>query len=200
MILNFRLGKIVDYAQKRVSNFDQMWVEFWGGGVPDETELFKEKIIPLFNEWLIYEFKQKSGVTFISEYYLRNPDRLSDKILAELKQVIETEKFGLFEVEKVNQKMKWLSVYSLFEGRHYKIYDNSASSHAVIGDVFWGRVARLNGKYLLCGSDPMKTTMNDNKNARKEFLEMGKRGRFEIVDVIDIFFRDRLRVRTGHQS
>lgn len=188
MILRVKLGKIVNYAHNRVGDMDALWKKFLG----DEklwlkNKNIKENVAPLFNEWLIFEFTQED-LTFVSEYYLKNPDGLTEDILEELKQVIQTEKLELLEVENVNVKQSWIEAYALFSGKIYKIYDESLSSSIKTGYTIWGRVAKLNGKYLLCGADSGIVQIKFAEGARKMFLEIGKRGTFSMTDVVSMFY------------
>lgn len=189
MILSFRLGKIVDYAFRKSEDPHELWRIFWRTDEPDEE--LRHKVTPLFSEWLIFEYKQKTGTTFIGEYYLKNPDNLNPKQLDQLRQVIQTETFELLEIEKVSRRYGWVIGYALFTGKRYMVYDFSFSHEARVGDVTWARLALDQGKYFTCGSDPFVYQIKFSASLKKHFLKMGKRGKFSLTDAVDIFLKPR---------
>jgi len=57
--------------------------EFFGD--PPSGPFDDENIEALFLEWVIYEHKQQSGITFLTEYILRNPHQLPERTIEQLK-------------------------------------------------------------------------------------------------------------------
>lgn len=112
-MLKVKLSKIVAYANRDINIVSKAVAEFF-----KETEIFPamenfEKILALFNEWLIFDFKLDSGVNVISDYYFKNPDNLSKDLLEELRQIIETQHLEMLELITL-KRGEWLKAYGLY--------------------------------------------------------------------------------------
>lgn len=170
MKLKIKLSQIVKFVASHEEAFSQAWKEFAGEEeLDEETENFK-KILPLFNEWLIFDFKLPSGMNAITEYYLKNPDRLSQDLLLELKQIIETQKFEMLEIINI-KKGEWIEVYGVFSGNIYKIYDYLGSLSLPEKGSFFGRVAKIDNKWLLVGSDTFSLPVISTTRAKRMYLK-----------------------------
>ena len=168
-MLNIRLGKIVDYAAKNEAAMEVAVKEFFDGGNIKLPLKYKDQISQLFNEWLIFDFKLPSGSTIIAEYYLKNPDNLSSKLLAELKQIIETQKYDYFEIEKVKAG-RWMDIWSLLTGKRYRVYEVSLSiAMENKKGSFYNRIAKINNKYYFIGSNPLVFPITYTDRSKKLF-------------------------------
>lgn len=172
--MNFKLGKVISYIGRSGVNLEKAAEEFFGKneiypGMPDF-----EQISSLFNEWLIFDYKLSSGSTIISDYYFKNPDRLPDNLMDELKQIIETSIYDLFEVEKSDPGVS-LFVWGLFTGKRYKVLEKSLSLS--LGDrrgCFYNRIAKVNGNYYFIGSNPAFLPVTHTDRSRKVFKSENK--------------------------
>jgi len=172
IMLKAQLGKIIKYAilDKRIMK--QAFLGFFGNPPIDLPPESKEIIFSLFNEWLTYDFKLPSGASVIAEYYLKNPDNLSEELLDELKQIISTQIYDYFEIEKVNPG-KWVEVWGLFSGKEYRVTEITFSIQ--IGKQkgsFYNRVAKVNGEYFFVGSNPFILPMTHTDRSRKYFSSL----------------------------
>lgn len=167
--MNFKLSKVVAYVDRSGVNIRKAAREFFGKNkiyldMPDF-----DNIASLFNEWLIFDFKLPSGSTVISEYYLKNPDSLPDWLMDELKQIIATSVYDLFEVETSNPGIE-LTVWGLFIGQKYRVLEKSLSlSLGNKRGCFYNRIAKINGNYYFIGSNPLFLPVVHTDRSRKMF-------------------------------
>ena len=168
-MLKVQLGKIIKYVTVDERIMKQAFLEFFGNRpVPFPPES-KEIIFSLFNEWLTYDFKLPSGASVITEYYLKNQDNLSEELLDELKQIISTQMYDYFEIEKTNPG-KWVEVWGLFSGKKYKVTEITFSMQ--IGKQkgsFYNRVAIVNNEYYFVGSNSFILPTTHTDRSRKYF-------------------------------
>ena len=172
--MNFKLGNVVSYIGKSGLDIEKAAKEFF-----KNTEINPDmpgfvNISALFNEWLVYDCKLPSGRSVISDYYFKNPDRLSDFLIDELKQIIETYIYDLFEVEKTDPGAS-VTVWGLFTGKRYQVYEKSMSLQ--IGSrkgCFFNRIARVNKKHYFIGSDPSFIPLTHTDRSRN-MLKSGKK-------------------------
>lgn len=168
-MLNIRLGKIVDYAAKNEAVMETAIKEFFDEGNVELPIDYKDQISQLFNEWLTFDFKLPSGLTIIADYYFRNPDNLSQELLTELKQIIETQSYDYFEVENVKAG-EWIDVWSLFTGKKYRVYEVSLSiSMKGKKGSFYNRIAKINNQYYFVGCNPLVFPMTYTDRSKKFF-------------------------------
>ena len=184
-MLQVKLSKIIEYAHQHESVMIKATEEFFGVKPIDLNEENIESISSLFNEWSVFDFKLQSGTTFLTEYYFKNPNELSKDILDELKQMIETQQFEMLEIESL-KRGEWIQAYGLYSGKDYRIYEHSASLEIPNKGMFWGRVAKINGKYLLVGSNPMFIPVTNTQRSKKMYLE-NKPKSFSPKDVLPFF-------------
>ena len=117
-----------------------------------------------------------TGTTIITEYFLKNPDRLSESLMDELRQIIQTSVYDLFEVVSAVSGVS-ITVIGLFTGKRYIVSERSLSRQ--IGNrkgTFYNRVARVGDVYYFVGSNPafypmtytdrMKTVLRENNKER----------------------------------
>ena len=119
----------------------------------------------LFNEWLLYDFKMLNNRSFLEEYVMTNPENLIDKNLKIYKGFLDN-KFGIFEVIKI-QKGESLKVIDLQSGVEYIINEKTATQHLKRGNVFIGRIGRVEGCYELVGANPIFLNSTINQQFRQ---------------------------------
>jgi len=153
-MLIIRFGKIIEYA-----NSNQTWLkkaveEFFGNSI--NVDKYDHKILSgLFNEWFIFDFQPTiSEATPVSQYYFKNPYNLPEIQLKELEQIIKTEKYSMYQIKEV-KKGKWLDLADIFSGKSYKVYDIKGSSNTNDKGTLAGRLAKVDGKWIVVGSDPL---------------------------------------------
>lgn len=167
--MNFKLGKIVSYIKKSGVDFKTAAEDFFGNNeIYPEMPAF-ENISALFNEWLIFDYKLPSGSTIISEYYSKNPDGLSNQLMNELNQIIQTNIYDLFEVEKVDPGIS-VTVWGLFSGKRYEVLEISLSlSLGKRKGCFVNRIAKIDGNYYFIGSNPAFLPVTHTERSIKIF-------------------------------
>lgn len=172
--MNFKLGSVVSYIKRSGANIEKAAGEFFG-----ENEIYPgmpafENISTLFNEWLIFDYKLQSGSTIISDYYFKNPDKLPDNLMYELKQIIESFIYDLFEVEKVEPGVS-VTVWGLFTGKRYHVLEISLSlSLGERRGCFFNRIAKVDGNYYFIGSNPALLPVTHTNRSRKIFKSENK--------------------------
>ncbi|KKT84787.1 MAG: hypothetical protein UW84_C0049G0010, partial [Candidatus Collierbacteria bacterium GW2011_GWA2_44_99] len=150
-MLKIRLGKVVIYANRDQRLMKRAVAEFFGERHVDQSSPNFEQISSLFNEWLIFDFKVKESRNWVTEYYLKNPDALPADQLAELEQIIKTQTFQMFEIE--SKRGQYVTVYGLYNGDTYKVFDKALSSNFPGKGSFWNRTAIVDGRRIFVGGN-----------------------------------------------
>jgi len=150
MILPY--SHIINFAKTKPEEFKRACHEFF----PSEeiAQNADDELIGLFFEWLIYEFKQKSNITFFVEYVLRNPDLMSGKDIKKFRQVGETQWYSDFQLVSVVQG-SYIHVEDVFTGKKYDIFDEKGSQNCESKGILKARVAYVDGKYYFVGANPI---------------------------------------------
>lgn len=165
-MLHLRLGKIVRFANVQ-SGYVRKATRTFFPDTFDPSQYSPEEnnqIAALFNEWFIFDFvSTQPKPSIIKQYYFLNPDRLEDLELTELEEIINTQFFSKFQIEKLipNQGM---DVIDIFTGKSYHIEDIKGSNNNRIGTIS-GRIAKVNKTYYLVGSDPLFFPITYTKRA-----------------------------------
>lgn len=170
-MLNFRIGKIVAYIGRTGIDLEKAAQDFFGKYEIYPNMSYWEQISSLFNEWLVFDYRPKNGLTITADYYLKSLDKLSPSLLNELKQIVETQTYDLFEAEDVSPG-KSMNVWGLFRGKKYKVLEKSLSF--AIQDrkgSFYNRIARVNGKFYFIGSHPFIFPITHTDRARNFFKQ-----------------------------
>lgn len=182
-MLNVKLGKVIKYANLYPDRIEEALNKFFGKNLIDPQMEYFDKVSELFNEWLIFDFKSKD-ITFIIEYYLKNPDELSNDLLEELKQIIETQCFDMLEMQSI-KRGEWIKAYGLYSGKTYQIYDHRGSLSSPDKGTFWGRIAKVDNRYQLVGSNPLFYPTIATDRLKKFYLE-NKPKHFSPKDVLTL--------------
>lgn len=173
-MLNFKLGNVISYVPKSGIDMEKAAREFFGKDELNIDEVNREQALFLFYEWLIFDYKLPLGKTIVIDYYFKNPNHLPQNLIDELKQIIETQKYEFFEVEKVKSGV-WVEVYGLFNGKKYKVLEKTMSLE--IGNqkiCFYNRITKVNGDYYFIGSNPLVIPTSHTDRAKKLYLKMEK--------------------------
>jgi hypothetical protein len=133
-MLKVHLRKVIEYAYQHGELIEKAVSEFFGDNAIDRDMENFDAISALFSEWLIFDFKIPSGKTFIVMYFLKNPDNLSGEELEELRQIIETQHFDLFEIQSLKRE-EWIRAYGVFIGKAYQIHDHKGSMVPFLEDL-----------------------------------------------------------------
>lgn len=152
--MNFKLGMVVSYIPRSGVDIRKAVGEFFGRHTIDPHVQDSEMISSLFNEWLVFDYKTPTGTTVITEYFLKNPDALPESLMGELRQIVQTSAYDLFEVERAEPGAS-VTVMGIFTGKRYIVSERSLSLQ--IGNrkgSFYNRVARVGDVYYFVGSNP----------------------------------------------
>lgn len=185
MKLNFRLGKVVNYVHQK-ENIGPKELKKFFGKKPIEKLLQNETVNALFNEWLVFDYRNKFGTTAIAEYYLKNPDHLLDEQLKQLEQVIKTERYEMLEVLNVI-KDQGLSVRVVRTGEVFFVDDLTGSRSAIAPSLFFNRLAKVDDKWILVGSDNLSFPIKLSQEDRIHFARILNKEKNTPKLVIDIF-------------
>lgn len=154
--MKFPLHLAIEYAHTKPFELDRAYKEFFGTVGPDE--ITNEDVKALYFEWLIFEYRQKSGTTFLTEYALRNPDQLSDTQLDQFRQIIKTHRYSEFQIISVAPRL-YIEVEDIFSGTKYKVYDTLGSQNSQKKGVLKARIACVDTKWYLVGANPIYIPM-----------------------------------------
>ena len=95
----FPIRRVINFAMTKSAEVDEAYKKFFGDLLFSEL---KSKWEELFLEWLIFDFKTSTGISFLSEYVLKNPDNLDIKTLDQFKQIAETQFYSQFEIHTLS--------------------------------------------------------------------------------------------------
>ena len=126
----------------------------------------QEQVMALFSEWLIFEYRNNKNQRLIDLYYLKDPDSLPENQSKELKQIIETERYDFLEIDEI-KKGEHFTAYGIYSGKEYKIYDKMGSSSLPEIGTLPGRIAKINKKWHLVGTDTFVIPMTYTNRAKK---------------------------------
>jgi len=99
--MKFPLRKITDFTMGKPFEVDEAYRKFFGSLPFDKLQIEWEE---LFLEWLIFDYKQKTGTSFIIEYILRNPDKLDYKTIDQFEQIAKTHIYSMFEIKEIYEE------------------------------------------------------------------------------------------------
>ena len=150
--MKFPFHLIINYAQTKPVEMDRALYDFFGS--PSENPMEDENIEALFLEWLMYEYKQLSGTTFIAEYTLKNPDRLPQQKIRQFEQIIETNRYSEFEIQVVVPGSH-LVVEDVYMSKVYTVYDTLGSMNGKSKGILKARIGHVEGRWHLVGANPI---------------------------------------------
>jgi len=138
--------------------------EFYGKESGDNDE-------PLFNEWMMYDFRFSDGKGMLEKFYNENPLEIP-LYRREIYSTLTENYYGFFEVLEV-RRFQGLSLKRLSDGKTFSVSEMSATMDLDIGDVFITRVAKITDHYELVGCDTkvIKSSQTKSKKARDLFFK-----------------------------
>ncbi len=168
-MLNFRLGSIVRSISNSGADLESAAKAFFGSHALSPDIPRWKNISSLFNEWLIFDYRLSSDVTIATWYYLKNPDHMPDALLHELRDIIQTQTYDLFEVENIHPG-EWVDVWGLSSGKKYHVLERTFSRELQgRKGCFFNRVARVHGDYYFIGSNPFLFPITHTDRSRAFF-------------------------------
>ena len=166
MDLSFR--QVIHYIRQRRPLMKKAYEDFFKetGPMPDDDD----QAFSLFCEWLIFEFRLPNGATFLTEYILKDPDKLDQKTRIQFEKVVETQFYGAFEIQKVDNE-GFVTAEYLVSGDSYKIYDISFSRPVPKRGTVIVRIAKIENKWFVVGIEPIYLPVTYTDRMKKMFRE-----------------------------
>lgn len=177
----FPLRKIIDFAMIHPDEVDLAYKQFFG--MLPFSEL-KSEWEELFLEWLIFDFKTLKRTSFLAEYVLKNPDKLDNKALDQFKQIVETQFYSQFEIQKI-KRGQLITVEDLFTAETYTIYEKKGSERLSERGILPGRIAKVDEKWYLVGANSVYFPITYTERAKRNIREI-KIKNFSPKDTIEL--------------
>lgn len=174
-MLNFKLSQITKFADttypQEVDNaFDEFFADI-------DLETLSQDVIestsPLFSEWLMFEYRLPSGRTMVLEYFARNSQNLTPVAYSELEQIIKSQRFDLLQITDWKPD-HWVNATGIYSGIDYTIKDISLSRNLSSKGCIYGRLAQVNGDWIMIGSNPLFLSMEYTLRAQKMMRQAQK--------------------------
>lgn len=172
MRLPFHL--VIGYADKNHKEITRALEEFFGKDLPPPDW---ENVWALFREWLIFDYKQKSGTSFLEEYSLKNPDSLPLSQINQFRQVAQTHHYTMLEI-KTLKRGKWIICEDILSGKEYKIFDKSGSETTPGVGLIQTRIGRVDDKWYFVGSNPVFTPITFTPRHKKFMRKVHKNNKY----------------------
>jgi len=180
MVLPF--SKVITYAHAKPFEIEHALKEFFGKDRPAKDE--EELVYPLFNEWLINDFRQINGGSFLAEYCVVNPDNLDEVTRKRLEQVVETAYYSMFELQGAKPGYS-VTVEDLESGKKMTVWDAKGSFGPDKG-LIYARAAKVEGKWIFTGANPMYLPITHTERAKKFIKETLKNKKFSPKDTWEL--------------
>lgn len=152
--MQFPFHLIIEYAHAKPEEMNNAFKDFFGSIPPQETP---EEVQVLFGEWLIFEYRNKQGTTFLAEYILKNPGRLSSSVINQFEQIIKTDIYSEFQILSIDPP--FLKIDDIVTGKIYKIYDKKGSQDIQKKGLIRARIARVDNNWYFVGANPILIPM-----------------------------------------
>lgn len=170
-MLKVKLGKAFAFLPQTNVDPNQALLELIGDIDPTQLNVSEEILQGLSGEWLLFDYKPKSGRTLIEQYYFSDPDSLSRTELSELKQIIESQTLHLLQIYASSQP-PYVFLESVFTGKKFKVYDRTMSQSVDnLSGSFFGRISKVDKTYYLVGSNPITFPIRYTQRAIKIFVK-----------------------------
>lgn len=167
--MRFPLRKIIDFATKnKPHEVDRAYKKFFGILPFDRLKTEWEE---LFLEWLIFDYKQKTGTSFLLEYILRNPDQLDDKTINQFSQIAKTHIYSMFEIKEI-KKGEWFVLEDIHTGETYKVYEKKGTSTIQGPGTIPGRIAKVDDNWYLVGANSVYLPITHTQRAKMHMRNM----------------------------
>lgn len=173
--------KIIYYAMTKPRAVDEAYFKFFGHLPVEQLPTEWEE---LFLEWLVYDYKQASGATFLAEYILRNPDRLDNDSLDRLRQISLSQIYSMFEILEINRG-NWFILEDLQTGKVYRVYEKTGTSTIDRPGTIPGRIALVNNRWYLVGANSVYYPITHTPRAKKIMRKM-KTNNYSPKDTVEL--------------
>lgn len=177
----FPLKQVINFAITRPAEVDKAYQQFFGQLPFSELKTEWEE---LFLEWLVFDFRPSSGISFLVEYTLRNPDNLGEEKINQFKQIAKTHFYSQFEILKV-KRGEWIRVENLFDGKVYKVYEKKGSETLPGKGLIPARVANVDGKWYFVGANSIFYPLTHTERAKKHLWSL-KIKKYSPKDTVDL--------------
>ena len=126
---------------------------------------------PLFNEWMMYDFKFSDGRCMLDKFYNENPLGIP-LYRREIYNSLRENYYGLFQVLEV-RPFAGLVIKRLDDGKIFEVSEMTATIDTEVDDVAVFRVARVKERYELVGSNTqlIKLSASSDIEQRKLYLK-----------------------------
>jgi len=168
MVLHIKLHLITDFARSYYPELTQEAFAqfFFGINTKKLLPATVESFFPLFNEWLMFEYRLPNGRTMALEYFATNSAIIDPIALNELEQIIKTQFFDLFQITDWLPG-KWIKARGIYSATDYTIEDVSLSQNLKSPGCLHTRIAQVNGTWITVGSNPLFIPMEYTPRAQK---------------------------------
>lgn len=123
----------------------------------------------MFNEWFIYDFVLAEGLTPLEHFIAKNPLSLSGTSL-DIYRDLHENTYGLFEARDI-ERGKGMTLVDVKTKHPYSIEEVSASRSLKRGDLFFGRIGKVDQHHELVSADPVILRGSDATAAILVFRE-----------------------------
>ena len=181
----FPLHKIAEFADLKPNEIERALREFF----PSEEALsmMTEDIKAYFTEWLLFEYKQSNKVTFLTEYVLKNPDKLPENEIDQFRQIAETQWYSDFQIINMVPGSH-IVVEDIFTGKVIDVYDKLGSENLDSYGSIKARAACVNGVYYFVGANPSFVPMTYTARMKK-MLRSCEKVRLSVKDTAMILLK-----------
>lgn len=179
--MRFPLRKIIDFAMNKPYEVDEAYRQFFGSLPFDKLKTEWEE---LFLEWLIFDYKQKTGTSFLIEYILRNPDQLDDKTIDQFNQIAKTHIYSMFEIQEI-KKGEWFILEDLHTGKAYKVYEKKGTLTMQNVGAIPGRIAEVDNCWYLVGANSVYFPITYTQRSKMYMRKMKIRN-YSPKDTVDL--------------
>jgi hypothetical protein len=163
---------ITYYEQNQLFTFHRAFDLFIEQIDPDPEKWDSERLSMYCCEWFLFDFQLPNGQTPLQEYIAKNPDRLSQKNLEDLRQAEESNFTSEFWVNSVDRHNHLLTLEELATGRIIQVRDvSSTSSLEADAGMMAARLMQQGGVWYFAGNPlyffPVKPTERMKKMLRE---------------------------------
>src|SRR3989338_9491196 len=172
----------------RPSEVDEAYKQFFRD-LPFEQ--LKPEWEELFLEWLMFDYKPKSGASSLVEYILKDPDHIEKIVRDQFQQIAQTQKYSLFEILEI-ERSKWFLLEDIYTGKTYKVYEKKGTTQIKNPGQIPGREANVDGRWYLVGANSVYFPITYTKRLKGKIRKMKLRN-FSPKDTVEL-----LRAQENH--
>lgn len=146
--------RLLEYAQRALpyGEFERALSIFWKGRFDPRKRLLtlEEEEGPAFLEWLVYDYRLKTGRTVVEQFLIEQGNRLPPEERAILQEWQDTA-VSLYEVTAVEPGVG-LALQDVFSGKVFQVRDIRGSQRSAKWDLLAARLIRVHGIPELAGT------------------------------------------------